>query len=212
MVKIGALYSGSKWQHDLFTSEKYRTFISDIIHVCSLPTTDLLAFDVLIVPRESNQEILLETKQNLIEFLNRRKLLISFGEVTRPWLPYCVWEDRYPRFRYKKDGTKKYEWDKGELVTEPYRILVPKHPLFQNLTIEDLQWHFHGIFHAPENADVLLTYGNDSDIIYLDSKNFKGKILATTLDPDVHAGYGVVKKTQRFLDNVFKWAMNEVTK
>jgi hypothetical protein len=209
MAKVSVLYSGSKWQYDLFTSAKYSEFISDIIPACSLPTTDLLAFDVFIVPRESNQEILLESKPKLIEFLNKGKLLISFGEVTRPWLPFCVWENRYPGFTYKEDGTKECIWDKGQLVTEPYRILDPEHSLFKNLTIEDLQWHFHGMFKAPASADVLLRYGENGDIIYLDSKNFKGKILATTLDPDVHAGYGVVKKTQKFLDNVLNWAIIE---
>ena len=206
MARIGAIYSGSKWQYDLFTSEKYRPFISDILYVCNLPTTDLSLFDVLIVPRESNQEALLKIRQKLIQFLNKGKLLISFGEVTRPWLPYCIWEGHYPRFRYKELD----KCDRGRLVTEPYRILDLKHPLFRNLEIEDLQWHFHGVFHAPKNVQVLLKYGENSDIIYLDSSNFRGKILATTLDPDVHAGYGVIKKTQKFLDNVLKWAIAEI--
>lgn len=207
MVKLGAIYSGSKWQYDLFTSERYRPFISEIIHACALPAIDLLAFDVLMVPRESNQEMLLRIKEKLIQFLDRGGLLISFGEVTLPWLPYCIWEDVYPQFRYE-DGTSK--WDKGKLDTEPYRILNPEHPLLRGLEIEDLQWHFHGVFHAPRNAEVLLRYGEDGDIIYIDSNNFKGKIMATTLDPDVHAGYGVVKKTQKFLDKVFEWAIMEV--
>ena len=100
----------------------------------------------------------------------------------------------------------KSRWDKGELDGKPYKMMIPKHPLFKGLEIEDLQWHFHGMFHAADNTDVLLKYGEEGDIIYLDAKNFKGRILATTLDPEVHAGYGVVKKTQKFLDNVLNWA------
>ena len=209
MTRIGAVYSGTKWQLDLFKSDKYGRFIDDIIHACQLPEMDISALDVIVVPRESNQEKLLEAKEKLIEFLNDGKTLIAFGEVTRPWLPCCIWKDTYPEFAYKADGTKECLWDKGQLVTRPYRILESGHPLFQNLTIEDLQWHFHGMFQAPPTAEVLLRYGEDGDIIYLDTKRFKGKILATTLDPEVHAGYGVVKKTQKFLDNVFKWAVRE---
>jgi hypothetical protein len=207
MVKLGVIYSGSKWQHDLFTLEKYQPFISDIIHACALPTTDLRALDVLMVPRESNQEMLLKAKEGLIQFLDRGGLLISFGEVTMPWLPYCIWENEYPQFRYEDETSK---WDKGDLVTEPYRMLKPEHPLLSGLEIEDLQWHFHGIFHAPQDAEVLLRYGKDGDVIYIDSNNFKGKIMTTTLDPDVHFGYGVVKKTQKFLDKVFKWAITDL--
>ena len=206
MVRLGATYSGSKWQYDLFTSEKYRLFVNDIIPVCNLPTLDLSDFDVILVPRESNQEMLLQSKERLIRFLEKGGLLISFGEVTLPWLPYCVWENVYPQFRYE-DGSS--NWDKGKLVTEPYRMLNPEHSLLKNLEIEDLQWHFHGVFHAPRNAEVLLRYGEDGDVIYLDSSNFAGTILATTLDPDCHAGYGVIKKTQKFLDNVLEWAIRQ---
>lgn len=208
MVRIGAIYSGSKWQYDLFSSEKYRPFISNILYACNLPTTELSVFDVLIIPRESNQEALLKARQKIIQFLNKGGLLISFGEVSRPWLPYCVWEDFYPHFKYGKGSSK---WDKGKLDTKPFKLLNPRHPLFKNLKIEDLQWHFHGAFHAPQGVDVLLKYGENNDIIYLDSNSFKGKILATTLDPDVHAGYGVIKKTQKFLDNVLKWAVAEMS-
>jgi hypothetical protein len=207
MARLGAIYSGSKWQYDLFTSEKYGPFVSDIIHTCVLPTTALDVLDVVLVPRESNQECLLQAKEKLIQFLEKGGLLISFGEVTIPWLPLCVWENIKPKFRYK-DGTTIL--DKGKLVTEPYKMLKPEHPLFKGLEIEDLQWHFHGVFHAPENAEVLLRYEDYGDVIYLDSNNFKGKILATTLDPDVHSGYGVIKKTQKFLDKVFEWAIAEV--
>ena len=193
MVRLGAVYSGSKWQYDLFTSEKYGPKISRIIHACKLPSENLLDLDVILVPRESNQEMLLEIRDKLEEFLDRGKTLISFGEVTRPWLPNCVWESVYPKFEYKEGSI----CDKGKLYTEFYKIMNPDHPLLEGLTIEDLQWHFHGVFHAPKNARVLLRYG-DADIIYIDS-DFKGRILATTLDPDVHAGMELSKRHRGFL-------------
>ncbi|MDD2510401.1 MAG: hypothetical protein PHP26_03930 [Syntrophomonas sp.] len=202
MGKIAAVYSGSQWQYDLFYSGKYRPYFDTVIHACNLQKESLSNCDVLVVPRESNQEMLLLIKNEIIQFLDNGGTVISFGEVTRPWLPKCTWEDKNPRFMY--DG--KSRWDKGELDGKPYKMMIPKHPLFKGLEIEDLQWHFHGMFHAADNTDVLLKYGEEGDIIYLDAKNFKGRILATTLDPEVHAGYGVVKKTQKFLDNVLNWA------
>lgn len=202
MATIGAVYSGSKWQYDLFTSEKYKPFFNEIIHACDLPSTSLTPFDVLIVPRESNQEMLLVINDKIIQFLDNGGLVISFGEVTLPWLPNCVWDANYPQFTYDRKNL----WSKGELDKDPYTLVKPEHPLFKGLTMEDLQWHFHGLFHATPNAVVLLKYGTIGDIIYLDSKSFNGEILATTLDPDVHFGYGVIKKTQKFLDNVLRWA------
>ncbi|MCL6447064.1 MAG: hypothetical protein K6U04_02760 [Armatimonadetes bacterium] len=217
MNKIAVIYSGSKWQSDLFHSEKYRPFFDFIIHACDLPKKDFSIFDVLVIPRESNQEMLFAVKDKINRFLESGGLVISFGEVTRPWLPGCVWEQKDPRFKFCETGQNprncsgRCVWEKGKLDGRPYKLLKPEHPLFKGLEIEDLQWHFHGIFHAPGGAEVLLKYGEEADLVYLDGVTCPpGVILATTLDPDVHAGYGVVKKTQKFLDNVFHWARNRV--
>lgn len=198
MVRIGTYYSGTGWQDALFSSEKYRIFLNDRIYACDLSSTELSSYDVIVVPRESNQEMLLKNKEKIVQFLDGGGLLVSFGEVTKPWLPYCEWWKRDPLFDYEKSR-------KGKLILDNYEITAPNHLLLRNLKMEDLQWHFHGLFRAPKNAEVLLRYRPYGDIIYIDSKNVKGTILATTLDPCVHAGYGVIKKTQKFLDNVLEW-------
>jgi len=100
MNKIAAVYSGSKWQNDLFHSEKYHSFFDSILHACDLPKRDFCAFDVLVIPRESNQEMLLAVKDKINQFLESGGLVISFGEITRPWLPGCVWEQKDPRFKF----------------------------------------------------------------------------------------------------------------
>jgi hypothetical protein len=180
--------------------------VDEIVPIRQVPEKSLTEYDVILVPRESNQEMLVQGRDNIVKFLENGGTLVSFGEVTLPWLPDCVWENRRPDFRYDSEPGRP---SKGELVTDPYLILDTEHPLLKNLKVEDLQWHFHGVFHAPKTAEVLLKYGDKGDLIYLDTRRYKGRILATTLDPDVHAGYGVVKKTQRFLDNVLAWARRQ---
>jgi len=204
MANITFIYSGTKWQYDLYHSAKYSSKITKIIHACTLPEEDLKDIDVIIVPRESNQEMLLKARDKLEVFLAQGKTLVSFGEISVPWLPDAKWIPKYAKFDYEDA----INWDKGRLYVEPYRITSPDHPLLKGLELEDLEWHFHGAFQAPKTAEVLLKYGDDADIIYIDSRKYKGNILATTLDPAVHAGYGVIKKTQRFLDNVLDWVEN----
>jgi len=201
MSRNALIYSGTKWQYDIFNTEKYREKFGKLLHVYEMSPETLSEVDAIIIPRESNQEALLNNKEIVQDFINSGKTVVSFGEISVPWLPDAVWLDRYPKFQYKET----VNWDKGNLFTEPYRMIDPEHPILKNLTLEDLQWHFHGVFKAPDTADVLVEYAEYGDVLYIDTKKYKGNILATTLDPIVHAGYGVIKKTQKFLDSVLDW-------
>lgn len=201
MSKNALIYSGTKWQYDIFNTEKYRERFGRLLHVSEISQETLSETQAIIVPRESNQEALLTNKEIILDFINSGKTVVSFGEISVPWLPDAVWLDRYPKFQYKET----VNWDKGNLFTEPYRMTAPEHPLLENLSLEDLQWHFHGVFKAPQTADVLVEYADYGDVLYVDTKKYSGNILATTLDPIVHAGYGVIKKTQKFLDSVLDW-------
>ncbi len=201
MSKNALIYSGTKWQYDIFNTEKYRERFGRLLHVSEISQETLSETQAIIIPRESNQEALLANKEIILDFINSGKTVVSFGEISVPWLPDAVWLDRYPKFQYKET----VNWDKGNLFTEPYRMIAPDHPILKNLSLEDLQWHFHGVFKAPQTADVLVEYADYGDVLYVDTKKYSGNILATTLDPIVHAGYGVIKKTQKFLDSVLDW-------
>lgn len=201
MSKNALIYSGTNWQYDIFNTEKYKKRFGTLLYVTDISEESLKELDAIIVPRESNQEALLEKADVIRQFLDDGKTVVSFGEISVPWLPDASWIDRYPKFKYKES----LNWDKGNLFTDPYKMLLPEHSVLKNLTMEDLQWHFHGVLKAPETADVLVEYGEYGDVLYIDSKKYNGIILATTLDPIVHAGYGVIKKTQKFLDSVLDW-------
>jgi hypothetical protein len=56
---------------------------------------------------------------------------------------------------------------------------------------------------------VLLSDGQGGAVILLDEANFAGKLLITTLDPEEHAGFGVVTVTLRFLEKCMAWIRQE---
>lgn len=200
-MRVAMYYSGSKWQLDLFQFDKYRALIDRVIYAPDLSVATLAPFDVIVVPRESNQELLYLKKQILTDFLGRGGTIVSFGELTRPWLPEIQWRSGSPKFVY--DG--KSAWEKGYLDNKPMIIADTAHPVFRDLSVDDLTWHFHGSLIPPESARVLVRYG-EADCIALEHEPADGGyIFASTLDPIVHAGYGVVKKTHRFLDAVLTW-------
>lgn len=203
--RVAMYYSGAQWQLDLFQFDKYRTLIDRLVYAPQLSDEALAPFDVLVVPRESNQELLHLRSEVVRRFLAGGGTVVSFGEIVRPWLSDISWRSGAPRFVY--DG--KNAWDKGYLDNKPMTITVPEHPAFRGLEIDDLTWHFHGALVPPRGATTLLRYGAAQTIALEHHPVGGGRIFAATLDPILHAGYGVVKKTQRFLDAVLRWARDE---
>lgn len=184
--RLGVFYSGAKVHYDTFTSSPIGHSL-ELINAFMLAQVDISEYDVLLIPRESNQEALMKEKNRILQFLNQGKTLVSFGEITRPWLPSCQWENR-------------------AVDVQTLRILNPVHPLMEGLMREDIQWHSHGVFHPYPKAEVVVEEASGGAIIYIDDKSHPGTILATTLDPEVHAGYGT-KKTLKFLRKVIDWAV-----
>ena len=198
-IKIGAVYSGISYQHGVLCSGKYREKIK-LLAVCDLPEMDLAAYHVLICPRGTDQEILYAVRHKIKEFLNSGKIVISFGEVTKEWLPSCKWE-----------GVKPEDDDPLEIKQN--------HPLFEELEPQDLHWHkgatgwcCHGHFVAPVGADILVTNMLGDPVMYIDRQSTKGVILAASqLDAICHSFHGL-KGAKILLDNIIRWAQDEANK
>ncbi|MCG8479093.1 MAG: hypothetical protein MI724_08370, partial [Spirochaetales bacterium] len=161
-ARVAMYYSGTQWQLDLFQFEKYRTLIDRLIYAPQLSREALGPFDVFVVPRESNQELLYIRRNVIRDFLASGGTIVSFGEIVRPWLPETSWRSGSPRFIY--DG--KNAWDKGYLDNQPMTITAPDHPVFRDLDIKDLTWHFHGALVPPKEAATLLRYGTAQTIAF----------------------------------------------
>ena len=67
-----------------------------------------------------------------------------------------------------------------------------------------MRWHSHGAYDAYPNADVLVDDGADGVMLFLDERSFPGKLLAGTLDPDCHAGFGT-ETTRPLLRAILAW-------
>jgi hypothetical protein len=204
--KIGVVYSGLHFHRDLFTRPEYDD--TELVYIRYLHDVDLRRYHVLIVPRESNQELLLQVSGRLTDFLNHGRTLVSFGEVVRPWLPNLVWENRRPMV-CPSPTTVVGTYDKGEVITENLRIETSDHALFEGITLDDLRWHYHGIFHPQPGQTVLLSDGRGGAVILLDEWAHGGKVLATTLDPEEHAGFGAVTITEKFMARCMAWIRSE---
>lgn len=198
-VRIGVVYSGISYQQKILDSKEYQGKLEKI-PVCELPEIDLSTYDVLIFPRGTDQEVVYAARQKIREFLDRGKIVVSFGEVTKEWLPSCNWAGVVPE-------------DDGPLE------IKKEHPVLEGLRPQDLHWHkgatgwcCHGHFVAPPGAEVLVTTEIDDPVMYIDRHSTKGIILAASqLDAICHAAHGE-KGAKILFDNIIRWAIDESRK
>ena len=98
-------------------------------------------------------------------------MLVTFDEINQPWLSAARWLQQ---------------------PVDPAGLrLSSEHPLLAGLETNQVQWHAHGSFELPAGGVPLITDASGNGVLYLDERSYApGRLLAGTLDPDCHAGYG----------------------
>lgn len=184
---IAALYSGIHFQEAVYQDPEYGRHF-DQVPIHELADLDLSRYRVLWVPRETNQEVLRENRDKILAFVAAGGTLVCFEEANIPWLPAGAWQ-RKP------------------VDIERIALERPDHPLFRGFTVDELKWHAHGALRAPEQAQVLLRDAEGAALVFVDEKSFPDRILAMTLDPECHVGFGS-GLPRRFLSRIIEWAMH----
>jgi hypothetical protein len=182
--KIAGLYSGVHFQRRFYADPEFSgSFV--VLPVWELAATDLSAYAALWIPRESNQLVLVEQREKLVGHLRAGGTIVGFDEVNQPWLPAGHWEHRPVNLD---------------------AIRVSNHPIVAGLTPADARWHSHGAYDPPAGAETLIDDGGDGVMLFLDERTFPGRLLAGTIDPDCHAGFGA-EVTRPLLRRLVTWAL-----
>lgn len=212
--RIAAVYSGISYQRGILIESDYRKNM-EVIPVNNLENTDLTDYDVLIFPRGTDEEVALKNSKRIEDFLNDKKVVISFGEIPRNWLPGSQWggvtpEDDGPlricRYIIGSSGNKLHD-------------IETRHELFEGIENHDLHWHkgatgwcCHGHLIPPAGSEVLVINEAGATMMYLDRNTTAGTMLISSqLDAMCHAYHGV-EGAKKLLDNCLVWVKKEVTK
>lgn len=180
--KIAGLYSGVHFQRAFYDDPEFGPAFA-VLPVWELGATSLLDFAALWIPRESNQDLLLRHRDVLARYLALGGTIVCFDEVNQPWLPAGSWAMR----RVNLD-----------------RIRVSEHPMVAHLSPEQVRWHSHGAYDPYPAADVLVDDDQGNVLLFVDDRTFSGTLVAGTLDPDCHAGFGT-QTTRPLLRAILQW-------
>lgn len=181
--KIAGLFSGVHFQKGFYEDAEFGPEYA-VLPVWELAAANLHDFAALWIPRESNQYVLMANRDKLRQYLDEGGTIVSFDQVNQPWLPGGEWELRPANM-------------------DTIRIL--DHPMVSNLTIDDVKWQSHGLYDAYPGATVLIDDSEGGVILFLDDTTFAGTLIAGTLDPDCHVGFGT-QRTRPLLRALVTWA------
>ncbi|MGE8003279.1 hypothetical protein [Lysinibacillus sp. NPDC093216] len=196
MRRIGVIYSGNESHYRTFHEPKFNQYIKKLIYHPDFLETDIDDLNVLIVPSQLNNKLLLASVSKIHSFAEKGGIVVAFGPQPWNWLPAQQWEERLTNFWWwlEKDASSGLVLQKSE------------HPLFNGyLTLADCTWHQHGVFWPPENADILVTTEDGGAVLYIDTDSTAGTWIITTLDPDFHFGSYFMPATERFLEGFFPY-------
>ncbi|UNK18655.1 hypothetical protein MNQ98_00990 [Paenibacillus sp. N3/727] len=198
MRKIAVIYSGNAPHHRTFNEPKYRQYIQELIYFPEFLNTSLESYDVLIVPSQLNEKLLLESKEKMNDFAQRGGIVVAFGPQPWEWIPSQKWEDRETNFWW---------WlEKG--ANSGLVLTSSEYDLFNYITLSDATWHQHGVFWPIEGTQKLIITEDGGAVLYVDKVSTRGTWIVTTLDPDYHFGSYFMPATERFLDGFLPWLAN----
>lgn len=176
--RIAGYFSGVFFQHGFFSPRNQFA----IVPAAELAGLDLDRYPALWVPRESDQRTLEANAGRIADYLHHGGKLVSLESIDRPWLPGVSWAPR---------------------AVDLSRARTVDHPLVRALGKCDRPWHAHGVLTVPSDAQVLIR-DPDGGVLLATYPVGRGSVLASTIDPDSHAGYGS-SIPDRFIDEVVAW-------
>lgn len=197
MKKIGLLFNGV-WSHYTFaTAPKYKDIIK-LIYIHDLSDEALEGLEGLLIPFQSNQEIIVENKQAIYNFLGKGKKVFVEGDSTTDWID-AEWVDR---------PTNNYWWVENP-NNPPISETDFSHPVYKGLSARHSCWHTHGSYlSTPKNARIIQTKP-DGEIITWETNEYGGTLMATTLDPIVEIGVQQITHLDNYVEKLVKWMCSE---
>ncbi len=203
MKKIAYITWGCGSQ--IISFRDYAHYMDDMIYIHDLPSYDLTQYAAVIIADHTHADQIAEHADQINAYVESGGFLIAFpvSNIDK-WLTVVdvKWEN--------KSIADWLWWTKPDGEIEIYNS-NPEHSLYDYVTIDDMKWHWHGVFANGHNGDSLVnTYDNDS--LMVDFKNLPngGRVLLTTLDPHSHNGQRFMPAAMRLVAGFYPWLNSEL--
>ncbi|WP_147413966.1 MULTISPECIES: hypothetical protein [unclassified Rhizobium] len=181
--------------------------IDRIVYFPELTEEDLARSRAVVIACRSDNDQLKRHAALLRAFLDGGGFLVLMGGVRADIVD--------PRMTFVPTGTN-FTWFMQENPDSGHRMGNAGHSLHRYIGLKDLQWHRHGHYLKAGTADTIVELCRPhseeriGDILFDDRRGFRGRLIATTLDPHMHHGGYYIPAATRFLNGFYPWLRREI--
>lgn len=185
----------------------YGRFVDRIAYFPELTGDDLAGSDAVVIACRSDNDQLRRHASLFRAYLDRGGMLVLGGGLRADLVD--------PRVAFVPTATN-FDWFMQANPDSGHRLRSPSHTLHRYIGLKDMQWHRHGYYLKAETAESVVElcrpHGEDrvGDILFDDRAGFRGRLIATTLDPHMHHGGYYIPAATRFLNGFYPWLRQEI--
>jgi len=186
----------------------YGRFIDKDVYFPEMTEADLDGCKAAVIACRSDNDLLFQHAGTLRAFLDHGGILAIMGGMRADIVD--------PNITFIETGGTNFTWFMQENPDSGHRLRSPDHGLHNFIGLKDMQWHRHGYYMKPDRAETIVELCQPhsdvrvGDILFEDRSSFRGRLIATTLDPHFHHGGHYIPSTTRFLNGFYPWLRQEI--
>lgn len=194
MRRVAYATGGHWFQHAILGREPYASALEPV-YLPELEPGGLEGFDAVIVGSRGDADVLAAKGSLLLDFWRAGGHLVAFDRPPIDWLP-AGYEWRETNFWW-------WTLPEGDL---PLAMPGLDDPVLAGIEPDALKWHYHGVYRPPGGARTLVAAPDGPAVLYVERRAGSGTLVATTMDPDYHAGQRFIPKAAGLLEHLVGWA------
>jgi len=180
--------------------------LDDMLYLRELDRHDLNRYAAVVVPDGTDRVELARHAAQFNAYVRNGGFLAIFGaKGVQDWIDVVKLGLR------EIDARDWLWWQKPNPYLE-IRQPEPRHPISEVISLQDMSWHWFGVFDLHPQGVSALNLDDDSGSLLIDFQKLEGggRLILSTLDPHVHNGERFMPATTRFLRQFYPWLNREL--
>jgi hypothetical protein len=190
----------------LTSFQDFAHLLDDMIYLPGLATCDLGQYAAVVIPDSMDPVAIRRCAAQLNAYVRNGGFLVAFScKGIQEWIDVVDLKMR------PIDAKDWLWWTRSEPYLE-IRQPEPRHPICDVIPLQDMSWHWFGVFDHHPQAISALNLDDDSGSLFLDFPQLEGggRLIVSTLDPHVHNGERFMPACARFLKAFYPWLNREL--
>jgi hypothetical protein len=188
------------------TFQDFAQQLDHMLYLRELDRHDLSKYAAVVVPDGTDRVELARHAAQFNAYVRNGGFLIIFGaKGVHEWIDVV-------KLGFRDIDAKDWLWWTRPNPYLEIRQPEPRHPLAETISLQDMSWHWFGVFDLHPQGWSALNLDDDSGSLLIDFQKLGGggRLIVSTLDPHLHNGERFMPATTRFLRQFYPWLNREL--